>query len=394
MTLSTPPNSDGVLTSCQVEPAASTVTNDRRITSESSSSKSNKINLTAKSPCVALKRLTDKELKNHGFFLCSCSTPSSNEQPQKKKPRLDSVTDFDKKTSKIADSRTRTDGNRKVADLFGDDSDNEAVPSKTGIEIQKTPPLNLDALDYDYVPEKEDEEAGSSRPTETDREKSTKTGKKDPGKDKRKEKRKKEDEKARNGDRKSKPTKSSREKGDKGPDKSPKEKEKEKVVLRNPLNWKIPKRPNVKTTSSSTTVGLPPLLQENLDQVMKGNASIPVKENLPTLNRESETANEKSLANGDAANNISSKDLDVAEPIASPNSSQMCNNDGRSILRITYDSSKVGGAKSVNFAENLTSVRSISPPISGTYIQTTVVNELGYEPKSSPRSPVAGIRPL
>ena len=190
MTLSTPPNSDGVLTPCQVEPAASTVTNDRRITSESSSSKSNKINLTAKSPCVALKRLTDKELKNHGFFLCSCSTPSSNEQPQKKKPRLDSVTDFDKKTSKIADSRTRTDGNRKVADLFGDDSDNEAVPSKTGIEIQKTPPLNLDALDYDYVPEKEDEEAGSSRPTETDREKSTKTVKKDPGKDKRKEKRK------------------------------------------------------------------------------------------------------------------------------------------------------------------------------------------------------------
>ena len=150
----------------------------------------------------------------------------------------------------------------------------------------------------------------------------------------------------------------------------------------------------MKTTSSSTTVGLPPLLQENLDQVMKGNASIPVKENLPTLTRESETANEKSLANGDAANNISSKDLDVAEPIASPNSSQMCNNDGRSILRITYDSSKVGGAKSVNFAENLTSVRSISPPISGTYIQTTVVNELGYEPKSSPRSPVAGIRPL
>ena len=68
MTLSTPPNSDGVLTSCQVEPAASTVTNDRRITSESSSSKSNKINLTAKSPCVALKRLTDKELKNEFVF--------------------------------------------------------------------------------------------------------------------------------------------------------------------------------------------------------------------------------------------------------------------------------------------------------------------------------------
>lgn len=380
-------------------------------TSKSSKLSSNLV--PTKEARVFLNRLTDKVLRQHGSSAILSSSPAE-QQPLKKRQRVNSLSDFEKRALKSAD---RINGTSKVTELFGDDSDEEPSLPMAETVIQKKPTYNYDALNYENDSDNEDD-AGSSRPksdsnaetlqvnkekksseTVDCREKFSKSEKRDKnsGKDNRKEKdkRKKESEKT-----SGKKAKSSREKDEKESNKSQIEKEKPSG---NPVKYRIPKR----TAASSTTVGLPPLLQDNLNQVMKINSSSVVEENVLTCNRELKTANENSLTCTNVNNpSPTSNDPDNVDLIVPSDSPKLCTNEARPILRITRDSSKGANSKSVYFAEKLASIRSISPrtkeaerqveisSVPETYLKDVVYQELDYVPESSPRPPVTGIRPL
>jgi hypothetical protein len=266
--------------------------------------------------------------------------------------------------------------------------------------LEKPQPLDMDELNYDFD---EEEEVEESRPASVDkqkksnethqRDKSSKSDKKEKTseKDKRKEKerKKKDSEKTKAGEH----SKSSKEKSGKESSKSGKN----PVPAGNVAKYKIPKK------SAPTIARLPAYLQD----IMKGSAPTPAQQTVPSQTPETVLPKNTVVKPNDLANVPSTSKNAVKQPVA-PESFEFCDKTATPILCNPRESVKGRITKSVNFREeNLESVRTISPlcqfqqaeraievpSVREKYIPL-IINDLTYEPKSSPRKPVVGIRPL
>lgn len=384
--LSTPPNSDSGSCNGRVEKI-----------SESSSSKRN--STPTKSALIVVNRLTDSDLRQYGVGRNSSVSPTEETRP-KKRPRLSSsVSDSERHSFKKPEKRSEKPSGK---DLFGEESDEDMVPHPKKV-LEKPQPLDMDELNYDF----DEEEVEESRPASLDkqkksnetnhRDKSSKSDKKEKTseKDRRKEKerKKKDSEKTKAGEH----SKSSKEKSGKESRKSGKN----PVAAVNALKYKIPKK------SAPPTVGLPPGLQQNLDQFKKGYTQSPAQQTVSLGTSESVLPKNTVVKPNDLANVPSTSKNAVKQPVA-PESFEFCDKTATPILCNPRESVKGRITKSVNFREeNLESVRTISPfshfqqaeraievpSVREKYIPL-IINDLTYEPKSSPRKPVVGIRPL
>lgn len=344
--------------------------------------------------------MTDSDLRQYGVGRNSSVSPNEETRP-KKRPRLSSsVSDSERHSFKKPEKRSEKPSGK---DLFGEESDEDMVPHPKKV-LEKPQPLDMDELNYDFD---EEEEVEESRPASVDkqkksnetnqRDKSSKSDKKEKTseKDKRKEKerKKKDSEKTKAGEH----SKSSKEKSGKESRKSGKN----PVAAVNTLKYKIPKK------SAPPTVGLPPDLQQNLDQFTKGYTQSPAQQTVSLGTSESVLPKNTVVKPNDLANVPSTSKNAVKQPVA-PESFEFCDKTATPILCNPRESVKGRITKSVNFREeNLESVRTISPfshfqqaeraievpSVREKYIPL-IINDLTYEPKSSPRKPVVGIRPL
>ncbi len=340
--------------------------------------------------------MTDNDLRQYGVSRNFSVSPTEETRP-KKRPRLSSISDLERRSSKKPEKRSI--GSHK--ELFGEDSDEDVVPHPKKV-LEKSQPLDMDELNYDF----DEEEVEESRPAGVDkqksnetnhREKSSKSDKKERNseKDRRKEKerKKKDSEKTKAGEH----SKSSKENSAKESSKSGKN----PTASGNAVKYKIPKKP------APTTDGLPPLVQQNLDQFAKGPTPSPAQQTVSSGTPEPVLPKNTVVKPTDLVNVSSTSKNAVKQPVA-PESFEFSGKTAPPILFNPRESVKGRNTKSVNFPEeNLESVRTISPCF---HLQQTeraiedssvhekyiplIINDLTYEPKSSPREPVKGIRPL
>ncbi|XP_057364438.1 uncharacterized protein LOC130685209 isoform X2 [Daphnia carinata] len=376
MTLSTPPNSD----------SGSNTRNETPV----------------KSPCVLVNRLTNDVLKHYGINRNSSVSPTEEPRP-KKRPRLNSV---DAEHRSFRKSDKKNGGTKKVFELFGNDSEEDIPASKDDVGTNKSQPFDFDGLDYDD----EDKESPPSKncndesqqmnkrekTSEMDRhDKSSKGEKKEKNseKDKRKEKerKKKENQKSKTSGI-PKPSKALKEKGQKETTKS----QKNQTAIVNSNKFRIPK------LTAPATVGLPSLLQKNLDLALKTPTSSLLEEGMSSLTPEPEPV-KNSVVKSNELPQVTSNIENTIEPLVSTSSFELTGKVAPPILCIVP---KNRNNKSVNFSEQLATIRSISPRTQlhdheqvpddssrENYIPT-ILQDLHYVPKSSPREPVKGIRPF
>jgi len=381
--LSTPPNSD-----------SGSCTGLTQKKSESSSCKRN--STPTKSALIVVSRLTDKDLRLYGVSRNPSVSPTEETRP-KKRPRLCSLSDSERRSSKK--SEKRVNGNKKVSDLFGDDSDEDVAPPPKKV-LEKPPPLDMDDLNYDF----DEEEVEESRPLSVikqkknnesnHRDKSSKSdkGQKNSEKDRRKEKerKKKDGEKTKTGEH----SKSSKQKSVKDSSISGKN----QAAAGNAVKYKIPKKP------APTTAGFPPLVQQNLDQFTKGPTPSPAQQ---TSSPGTSVFPKHTIPISTDLANVSSTPNNAVEQPVAPESFELTGKTAPTILCHPRETAKGRNAKSVNFHEPIESVRTISPcshiqqdelAIEGSSVREKyipfIISDLTYEPKSSPREPVKGIRPL
>lgn len=448
--ISTPPFSDGMLSaneeiqssSACVEHNSLRKDTSKEPTSQTSvSSVSKPKRMRSKSPVILVNRLTDQDLRLHGVRNSSIS-PTDLSRP-KKRPRLNmppttsasiagsSSANRVSHISKGADSRPN--GTRKVVELFGDDSDDSEADTTKLKETplpDKTQTFNPDALDYDFEVDEEEDIASSNFTTKTNEEiqpqnkkksenhhrsKSSKSNKKEKSseKDKRnsKDKKKKDDQKSNSTERGTKSTGKSRNK--EGTPRKEKEKEKQKTSGKQ-STFRIPRITNPVSASfdSGQSVGLPFLVQQNLEQNLKGSVITPsVEVPLPSVAPDASSSNHDSLTNSNNTANplpILGESSDAPfQSMASSETFQLSAEAAPPILCIVP--SKRERTKSVGFGDPLSSIRNMSPrdglpgtPLDmeneGKQFPKELINnyviELEYEPESSPRPPVTGIRPL
>lgn len=447
--ISTPPCSDGILSASEeTEPSTSqhidTLRKETPIPSVSSVNKP--ANPTpSKSAVILVNRLTDQDLRLHGVRESSIS-PTDHSRP-KKRPRLHSPpinstsgesslsVNRENRISKNADNRPN--GTRKVAELFGDDSDDSDASPAQRREVSsshKSPAFNPDALDYDFAEEEHntpsrscnesnvESQSQNKKNSETEhRSKSSKSSRKEKSSEKEKrsskDKKKKSDEKSKSSEKGTKSSDKSRNKESK----VRKEKEKENQAASGTSNkFRIPKIANPSSLTSlnaGQSVGLPFLLQQNLEQNLKGAAQpASIEEGLPSR-LQSSSANERdSIAcpdNAAPSSTVLSERSDTpVEPTPSTAPKETFQLSAEAAPRILcVVPSKKERAKSVVFSADLEKTRIISPRSdevegtpknveipSSTLPQELIKNyfvELEYEPRSSPRPvTLTGCRPL
>lgn len=386
----------------------------------------------SKLPVILVSRLTAKDLKQHGVCREASSVSSADYPPLRKRPRLSSSPSSPEcheaspvkancyRASKSADSRVKlSNGTRKAYELFGDDSDDSELTSNQP-EVsspEKMHTFNPDALDYDFGPNEEgtinssclngeanvEDQQNNNKSTGVDhRRKSSKVSRKERSKSK--EKNNKKDTKM--SDKANKSLKELREKKDQS------RKGKESSTNGTSGKWRIPKKTNSHPAFASSSVGLPPLLQENLIQNQKGtvpthtligeklipptpNPELPAKHNLGTDMNNSNSVSPLPIE----------KNIEVVEPTASSETFEISSEATPSILCVIPQ--RKPHPKSVAFSEQLISVRNISPrskeessqQIAGTSsfpggFISTLYEDLKYVPESSARPVITGIRPL
>ena len=386
--LSTPPNSDSGSCTGHV---------DKK--SETSSSKHNPT--PSKSLHIVVNRLTDNDLRQYGVGLNSCVSPTEETRP-KKRPRLSSLSDFEQRSSK---KEKKIYSTKKRSDLFGDDSDDDVAPQI----FEKPQPLDMDDLNYDFNDDEEESRASNvekqAKVKETNhRDKSSKSDKKERNseKDRRKEKerKKKDGEKTKTGEN----SNSSKEKSAK---ESSAKSGKDQAVAGNVAKSGFSKKFTIPKKSAVTNgVGLPPLVQDGLDQLKKGPTPLPVQQTVSSRASEPVPPKNLNIKSPDLAK-VSSTSNNTVEQSVSSDSFEFSSKSAPTILCLPRENFKERNPKSVNFHEQLERVRVISPcvqlqereqikeisSIREKYIPI-IMNDLTYEPKSSPRDPVKGIRPL
>lgn len=409
LALSTPPSSDG-FSSPNREMEIGNFSSDRQVvnnlhTKESpvekrvSSTNENPNDIATKNAVIVLSRLSEEEVQRH----TKRRKPSPKPLQPAKKRRLNSSSSVENSTPRT--TTNRPSGSLKLIELFGDDDDEEEDNSssdKPRENSEKKESFSVDDLNYELETD-EDSISSSSlvenavgkypnqikKSVDSDRSKTQRKNKKDEnskrGKQKDKEKMKKDQEKT-------KPI-TTKKKKQKLADvdifkKSEKSAAKESAASSG--KFRIPK---------VATIGLPQLLQENLELVNKGSSSTCSNKVLPPAS----SAITESIDSMNSSKTPSTIFLDDDPKSDLPSESfQLGGSAAPPILCVYRSSSKE--RKSVNFAEQLTSVRDISPrsqsqeqeeviPLSDSYVHS-VVSDLSYRPVSSPRPPVEGIRPL
>lgn len=347
-----------------------------------------------------VNRLTKDILEHYGVRRNSSVSPTEESRP-KKRPRLNSL-ESEHRSFKKSDKKNG--GTRKVLELFGNESEEDAPATKDMLETGNAQPFDLDGLDYD---ENEDEDSRPStsystesqqtkkpdKTNQTDHHDKSSKSEKNEKKDKRKvkERKKKEDPKSKTNDT-SKSSKALKKKGDKEVIRP----RKDKMAVGNSSKFRIPK------LAASITVGLPSLLQENLDQASKATTSSAAEE--PQLSRTPEPEPVKNLVTKSSELPKVSSTIDsIIELPAATSSIQPSGKVAPPILCILPKTRN----KSVNFPEQLETIRSISPrsqlqgpdqtpddpSVREKYIPI-ILEDLDYVPESSPRVPVKGLRPL
>lgn len=390
------------------------------------------IPIRSKSPVILVSRLTEKDLRLHGVRDSSIS-PTDRSRP-KKRPRLHlspttaapiEGSSSSKRENRISKSADRP---KKVLELFGDDSD-DSEPTSTQRKVaplpDKTQKFNPDDLDYDFEVDEGEDNAPSQfsneasvekqpqnkkRSENNHRSKSSKSSKKDKSSEKEKrsskEKKKKDDEKSKTTEKETKSTEKSR-------NKEGTLRKENHVTSGNSNKFRIPKIVNsVTAPCSAGSVGLPLLVQQNLEQNLKGSAPPPsIKDSSPSLASDACSSKHDSPTKPNSTANpspiLSERSNTPVEPITHSETFQLFAEPAPGILCMIP--SKKDRAKSVVFTEPESSTHNMSPrdELSGTLqdmvnegkqFPKELINnyliELEYEPQSSQRPPVPGVRPL
>ncbi|KAI9561946.1 hypothetical protein GHT06_012909 [Daphnia sinensis] len=364
VTLSTPPNSD----------SGSNTKNETPI----------------KSPCVLVNRLTKDVLEHYGINRNSSLSPTDESRP-KKRPRLNSV-DAEHRSTKKSDKKNG--GTKKVFELFGDDSEEDICTSKDDLGTSKSQPFDFDGLDYD---DDEDQESRSSKSCSVDsqpmnkhektnemdrHDKSSKGEKKEKnsGKDKRKEKerKKKENQKSKTSDI-PKPSKPLKEKGQKEITKS----QKDQTAVGNSNKFRIPK------LAATATVGLPTLLQENLDLALKTPTSSLLEEGVPSRTPEPEPAKNSAVKSSELPR-VTSNVENIVEAPAPISSFELTGK----LATIRSISPRIQLHEHEQIPDDPSRENYIPDDPSRENYIPAILEDLHYVPESSPREPVKGIRPF
>lgn len=311
------------------------------------------------------------------------SSPPCEERPKKRQRIYSSSSDSDENHGPSTPVPARDSRNFQLVSLFGDvlssDSAEDAVAdshdgensnnSKKVDKSGKTPLVAKTQSDSKAKKPtsrvKESKSKKEAKPSEKDKKKPSDQGKKrkDEAKQKEEEKKKKE---SKNKDAKS----TTKSKQEKAKEETTSEKSKADV-----LKFRIPKRPPVPTGVSA---GLPPLVQENLDQVLSKKTTKTPSPEVPVQSSDSSLPapyTAPAVRDHLELNSVSQRPLrDAPQPAGSS---------AHSILNIVPTTKDQ--MKSVGFADNLTSVHNISPHTSASEVDRRLA-PLGPEPQSLQRS--------